>query len=67
MTRINDPLFTAAEATTRAADLVEAFSRNPDVLSPDEQALAMEVLRLRCECEELCERIRHAAERESEA
>lgn len=36
-----DPLFTHAEAHARANELLAAFERNPDVLSPDEQALVM--------------------------
>lgn len=36
-----DPLFTEAEAHARILKLLASFDRNPDVLSPDEQALAM--------------------------
>jgi hypothetical protein len=36
-----DPLWTEAEAKKRAIELVAQFDQNPDVLSPDEQALAM--------------------------
>jgi len=40
---INEPLFTATEAQDRALELIAQFDKNPDVLSPNEQALAMQV------------------------
>lgn len=40
---MNTPLLTDAEAHARATELVASFNRDPDVLSPDEQALAMEL------------------------
>lgn len=40
-----EPLFTEAEAEARAVELVAAFDRYCDVLSPDEQALAMAIRR----------------------
>lgn len=40
---MNTPLLTDAEAHARATELVAQFNSDPDVLSPDEQALAMEL------------------------
>ncbi len=40
---MNDPLWTRETATARAQELVRQYLRTPDVLSPDEQALAMRI------------------------
>jgi hypothetical protein len=42
----NKPLLTDVEAERRAKELTAIFDRDPDVLSPDEQALAMTIKRL---------------------
>ncbi len=39
-----EPLYTLPEALDRAEELTEIFKKNPDVLSPDEQALVMALL-----------------------
>lgn len=41
-----DPLWTEADAHARTLELLAAFDRNPDVLSPDEQALVMAIREL---------------------
>jgi hypothetical protein len=61
---MSEPLLTPIYAKARTAELVEQFERDPDVLSPDEQALVMEIQRLQQELDDLSERIREAAERE---
>ncbi len=38
---MNEAIWTEAEALERARELVRLFEQNPDVLSPDEQALVM--------------------------
>ena len=42
---MSEPLWTDLEAAQRAQELCVTFKRNPDVLSPDEQALAMTLLK----------------------
>ncbi len=41
------PLLSAQEAHKRAVELLAQFAQSPDVLSPDEQVLAMEINSMR--------------------
>ena len=59
---MTEPLLTEAEAKARSGQLLASFASCADILSPDEQALAMEVLWLRVRLQQLEQDIRHAGE-----